>query len=177
MATFQVDIQTLAGLEYLTNVYHVDAPSLSTAYAQGVAIANHYVKLIPSFWRVTAIRATTPTKGDGQFYSLAVNIPGTRGVSGDLLPLFNRFRVIFAIGNRRPLVKFLIGVQSTDLDGSNLDATAITFVNANFVNALLTDGDINLVGPDGSPVVGGNVALAIGMRQLRRASKRKSPVI
>lgn len=176
MPVFQVDVQTRAGALYITNMYHVVASSLTEARDQALTIIDIQRATLPTFWSITAFRVATPAEGDDQFVSEPVAIPGTRTV-GQVMPPFVRFRVDFRQGFRRPGRKFLIGVAEADSDGDTFTQDAIDFIRNNYVNPLLDAPGLVLCGPDGSQFVGGDLSKTVGMRQLRRASKRKNPVI
>lgn len=178
MPVYQVDVQMNAGGIYVTNVWHVLAGSISEANEMGNNIAVVSAALIPPTMSVNHYRVSTPAEGDGVYYSNPVNIPGQRTTGGEPLPLFNRFRIDFGVGPRRPLRKFMLLVTETDVTAGQLNSAAITFVETNFITPLLESGDeIALCAPDGTHVIGASTAQQVGMRQLRRASKRKTPVI
>jgi len=176
MAVFQVDIQTRAGAIYVSNVYHVVATDLSDAREQGLVIVNIQRATLPTFWSITAIRVATPAEADNQFVSEPLAVPGTRSV-GQVMPPFVRFRVDFRQGFRRPGRKFLIGVAEDDSNGDTFNQGAIDFIRTNYINPILDAEGLTLCGPDGSLFIGGDLNTNVGMRQLRRASKRKTPVI
>lgn len=176
MAVFQVDVQTRAGALYVSNVYHVIAADLSEARDQALVIVNIQRATLPTFWTITAIRVATPAEGDDQFVSEPISVPGTRSV-GQTMPPFVRFRVDFRQGFRRPGRKFLIGVAEEDSNGDTFTQAAIDYIRQNYINPILDAEGLTLCGPDGSLFIGGDLNANVGMRQLRRASKRRSPVI
>lgn len=177
MPVYQLDLQTKVGNEYVSNVYHVVATSLATANDQGIALANIHAATIPAFWSIDYLRTSTPTPGDEEFIATPLNIPGTRSVSGQQLPLFNRFRVRFQCASGRPGVKFLVGVAEVDVNGTDFETSAITFIETAYLQPIYDDTDLVLCRPDGTLFGAGALQRAVGMRQLRRASKRKTPVI
>lgn len=176
MAVFQIDVQTRAGAIYISNMYHVVAVDLSDARDQALTIIDIQRATLPTFWSITAFRVATPQEADNQFVSEPVAIPGTRSI-GQAMPPFVRFRVDFRQGFRRPGRKFLIGVAEADSDGDTFTQDAIDYIRNNYVNPLLDAPGLVLCGPAGSLFVGGDLNKTVGMRQLRRASKRKKPVI
>lgn len=176
MAVFQVDVQTRAGAIYISNMYHVVAASLEAAREQALSIIDIQRATLPTFWSITAFRVATPAEYDNQFVSEPVSIPGTRTI-GQAMPPFVRFRVDFRQGFRRPCRKFLIGVAESDSDGDTFTQAAIDFIRDSYINPILDVPDLVLCGPDGSLILGGDLSKNVGMRQLRRASKRKKPVI
>lgn len=177
MPIYQVDIQTKAGGIFVSNVYHVAAADLPAARTAGLYIAHTQATLVPTFWSIDHMRISTPAPNDGLFISIPLAIPGTRSGAGVQLPPFCRYRVDFEQGFKRPCRKFIIGVLEGDTEGDDLTQSAIDFVQTNYVNPLFTNSAVVLTGPDGTIITAGQPAKAVGMRQLRRASKRKSPVI
>lgn len=179
MAVFQVDIQTKAGSIYISNIYHVDAADIAGALVMGLKIADCQKVTIPSFWTIDAVRVSTPATGDGFYITQQVSIAGTRGTPGQLLPYFNRFRVLMSVGYQRPLVKYLIGVGEQDADGDTFTQAVISEFNGvgGFCNLIRTTPGLVVCSPTGLPILTASLAAAVGMRQLRRASKRKAPVI
>lgn len=176
MPVFQVDVQTRAGAIYISNMYHVVASSLEDARSQALSIIDIQRATLPTFWNITAFRVATPAPDDNQFVSEPVAIPGTRTI-GQAMPPFVRFRVDFRQGFRRPCRKFLIGVAESDSDGDTFAPATIEYIRNNYINPILDVPGLVLCGPDGSLISGGDLSPNVGMRQLRRASKRKTPVI
>lgn len=174
---YQVDIQVRIFDQYMTNVYHVRATGINDALFAGMAIADIQKSLITPSDAITLVRASTPQPFDKQFLTRPVNIPGTRIVNAQALPLFCRFRVDFSQGPRRPCRKFLNLPTEQDSDGHSFNQAALDYVQQNYVLPLIDNPNIQLCGPTGYVFEGGALAPAIGMRQLRRGSKRKKPVI
>lgn len=177
MAVFQVDVQTKAGAIYISNIWHVNAADLAAAHIQAGNLAVAHAMTIPSFWAIDYIRTSTPAPGDGAYIAQPINIPGTRSTPGQILPYFNRFRVTFSVGFRRPLTKYLIGVGEADCDGDQFTNAVIAEFQAGFVNAVVNGPTLDVCSPGGLPVLSGGLNTAVGMHQLRRASKRRTPVI
>lgn len=174
---YQIDIQTNAYGEFITNVYHVQATSIENAGDQGLAIANIVKALLPTTVNIDFIRVSTPQPRDNVFYSIPVQIAGTRASGGDVLPPFNRYRIDFSIGYRRPLRKFLLWPIEGGTTGGGFSPAEIAFVTDNVITPLITSGVITLCSADGYTVLSAALNQRVGMRQLRRASKRKIPVI
>jgi hypothetical protein len=177
MPVLQIDIQTRVGEVYMSNVYHVIATDYADAIVQGDLIVFQQAKVLPDAWLINHMRISTPALADNSFVSRPLNVPGTRASSSQGLPLYCRFRVDFSVGFRRPLRKFLVGVLEDDQATGLLTQAAINLVTVNYVDPLKTQGTVKLCALDGTPVNGGAVVSAVGMRQLRRGSKRKKPVI
>lgn len=177
MPVFKVDVQVDLGDQFITNVYHVLADSLSTAGGQGLKILDYQKTILPAGFAFNAVRISTPAEGDNSFYTIPVAVQGTRVASSDPMPMFCRFRVDFQIGFRRPLRKFLLVPLEGDQNSGQFSQAARDYVTNNYIVPILADPIIQLVAADGSPVISAAVNPAVGMRQLRRGSKRKIPVI
>jgi len=176
MAVFKVDIQTNYYGTFITNSYHVEAANLLTASNNGVAIANIQKTLIPSSVVIDTIRASTDALGDEVFYTRAVVIPGTRSGGGDALPTFCRWRVDMSIGFRRPLRKFLLEPTETDTTGGGFSNAALAFIQTAYCDPLVALGYV--CGPDGTVINSAACNQRVGMRQLRRGSRRRTtPII
>lgn len=177
MPVFQVDVQTRAGSIYVTNLWHVQAADMGDARDQAVALAHIHAKVLPTFWAIDSVRASTPAEGDNFFATVPLDLPGERTVSSDMLPPFCRYLINFQQGFRRPCRKFIIGIPEGDTDGDTVKTAAVDFIQTQFITPLFASTAINACGPTGILLESGRCSSAVGMRQLRRASKRKSPVI
>jgi len=177
MPVFKVDVQTNIGNAFVTNVYHVNAVDMDDATTQAGIIVGLQRTVLPTGFTIDAMRISTPAEGDGIFNTVPLNVAGTRATSTDPMPMFCRFRVDFSVGFRRPLRKFLLVPLEGDQNSGTLTSTARAYVEDNYIEPLLASPDVNLCGADGTPVVSGVCNAQVGMRQLRRASKRTSPVI
>lgn len=176
---FKVDIQTFYYNNYITNVYHVTAGSLNEAADYGEQIAALHAALLNAGTAqiyVNRVRASTLVPRDNAFVVRAINLRGTRPGLEDVYPPFCRFRVDLNIGPRRPLRKYLLEVRDTDANGDGLLAPAVAYVQANYVSPLVALGVV--CSEEGTDIVGGTVSGTVGMRQLRRGSRRRqTPVI
>jgi hypothetical protein len=177
VAVFAVLVQTVASGQFISNTYHVEATSISNALEQGRIIAHCHKNLLPPYAFINRIRAWVPNSEPDVFYTETVNIAGTRPASTQPLPLFNRFRVDFSIGPRRPLRKFLLWPTEGDSSGGTWEAAAIAFVTTNYIDCLLDNPLLTMTGADGSPVFTGALVATPGMHQLRRARRRSTPII
>lgn len=176
MALWQIDVEKVLGTEYWTNVYHVDATSQADAATQGLAIALYEQDLHNVDINLTKYRVSPfPGPSEGTIYPL--NLPG-QGPDGDRLPLFNVLRVDFAVTTGRPSRKYYrIGItEGEQVDGRLTDAAREGYEAV--VLAFVNDPDIHYVDVDGQPIVQGTVYPLVGMRQLRRGTRRRTtPVI
>ena len=175
MALYKVDVEKLYNNEYWTNVYHIDAVSMVDAGIQMDAIVAfeasiHFVPVT-----ITKARVSTVTPNDNQYITKVYNTPGTRDATGnDFLPLFNVIRVdITDSGFGRPERKyFKLPVSEQMQNDGTLNNTIISEITAAF-NALIANDDVALTGPNGESLVSATTFPKVGMRQLRRGSKRR----
>lgn len=178
MTVFQVDIEkSYQGLEYWTNVYHVQATDLSDASAKGseiavIELANYFQPVT-----ITKIRASTVPVDTGQFITLTTNLVPTTPAPGDgLMPLFVCARVDFSTAIGRPARKFLRAVLTQgDTPNGVLPSTVVAGINDNYSTPMVALGYLCKV--NGDLVTGGACSVNASDRQLRRGSKRKGPII
>lgn len=175
----QIDIQKVMGNEYWTNRYLTDL-AVGTAEAEALAtlIAEAEQDFLYNVVTIDKIRIATLTPGDDVFQVWNPALVGTRTFSaGTLLPLFNVVRIDFGAGLGRPSRKYFRGaLAEVDVDGNVLTNTFRTGPAAAYATAI-ADAP-NIVDPQGSELIGFSVSIPIGMRQLRRGSRRRSePVL
>lgn len=162
--------------EFLVNDYNISAPDMEAAMAFLETIAHYEAALFIPGIVINTLRVSSLPQGDNYFYTKAVNIPGTRTYTGALTPPFNRFRVDMGVGFRRPLRKYLLIPLTGDVNGGGLSSAAQTLVNTSYCQPLVALGCV--VAINGTIVGSASVSERVGMRQLRRGSKRRStPVI
>lgn len=174
MAVFQVDVQKNLGTEYWTNVYHVNVADAGAADDAALLIYNaelgiHYEnvnfdKMIIRPYPLVA----------GSFVERFLGLPGLRSGNTDLA-LFNVARVIFLAATGRPAVKMYRGALNEgdqEAVGEITEATRTFFET--WGDAFNTDVP-ELCKADGTLVGAGRINLNVGMRQLRRGSRR--PII
>jgi hypothetical protein len=182
MPLYQIDIEksflaATGSLIYWTNVYHADRPTLADAQSTATIILNaeksiHYSNVTYTKYRVRP--AVVGSEGS----ITAVNLPGARGIaSNEYLPLFNVVRIDFTATIGRPSRKYLrLPVLETNQVNGALSAGEITALNTNYCTPML--GVTGLCDVDGQNFTAVTPYPYVGMRQLRRGSKRRStPVI
>lgn len=179
MAIYQVDIEkslTAAGTNtvYWTNVYHVQAADIAAAIntGQGIVTAEKAFHLTTTAFTKMRVQATSPLASSGTI----VPLTGTGGRAGAAyLPLFNVYRIDFNVGGGRPSRKYIRGpFAQADQSNGAVSGTAFTAANA-YVTALL---NLSVVcDPQGQVFVSGALFPQVGMRQLRRGSKRKTTAV
>jgi hypothetical protein len=178
MPLWKVDVEKLFGAEYWTNRYIVDAPDIDTAGSKAAAIAQIERTVHRDLVTFTRWRVDDGVKDTDVFMITTMNVPGQYAAGAfPWLPLFNVAVVDFAVTLGRPSRKYLrLPLLEEDVHNGQLIAGVITHLNTNYVNPLvMLEGYVDV---DGQNILSGAVKPAVGMRQLRRGSKRKAqPVI
>ena len=176
MPVLQLDIEQKYSADYISNRYWILATDIPDGLSKGLVIANLHRTLFTSGFVVSGIRVSTPLEGDNLFGTMPLNLPGTRSTSGSPMPPWNRFRVDFQHGFKRPLRKFLIAPQTGDISGDSFQSATIAYVNENYCVPIV--GLEYVVDRSGALVESASLNPVVGMRQLRRGSKRKTtPII
>lgn len=176
MAVWQIDIQKQLGTEYWTNVYHCNVASQAAAkvVAEALIEAERRISLnVVSFvnYRVR------PYPAGG--------IPGTvypigtvgYGPAGAYLPLWNTVNVIFTVSQGRPSRKYLKAplLEVAQENGLLVEPYLTVFKDE---YATVLEGIAELCDSQGNPFLDVGIVPNVGMRQLRRGSKRRViPVI
>ena len=176
-ATYSLDIEKQSGTEFWTNRYILSNPSIESAILTANAIllieqAVHSENVLFTKYRVSDLDPDTDA-----FVIVPIGEVGDRPTVGDVLPLFNVARVDFPAGIGRPSRKYLrLPIFEGDQANGTLTPTMVAFVNTNYGTPL---GDIDeFVDVDGEPLGSGICQPQVGMRQLRRGSRRRTtPVI
>lgn len=179
MALYNLDVQKVLGGEYWTNRYVLEGDSIPELLAPATAIwqAEQAITCAPVTF--VSYRISDRIEGSDVYRVVTIGLPGLRTITLDtMMPLFNVARVLFEPATGRPSSKLLRGVLGEgDCDSAGLVNSSLqTFVNTNYT-AYLIDTP-SYVDVDGQPFVDGHVDRRVGMRQLRRGSKRReTPVI
>ena len=161
--------------EYWTNVYHIlGSPD---DLASGVNTAMLLVQAERAFHTTsvlfTKLRVDDGVPGTFIHTSMAVNQYGQRSVNGELMPLFVVLRVDLNAGSApRPARKYYRGVLTED------DVSGMRIVNVSLLTSVVTALDDVLVQyglhPGDFEISSSNTSPTVGMRQLRRGSKKKN---
>jgi hypothetical protein len=181
MPIYQVDIEksflpAAGNTIYWTNVYHVSAADLASALLAGaniVTLEKTIHSTLTSFTKLRA-QASAPAAPSGT----VVPLTGTGArATATYMPLFNVFRIDFSVGSGRPSRKFIRGPLAIgDNSNGNVLPATVTTITTSYINPLVGLG--NVCDPQGQGLVSGAVFPTVGMRQLRRGSKRKvTPVL
>jgi hypothetical protein len=183
-AIFKVDIQKLAGAEYWTNVYHLQAEDItSAAEIAGDVIVAYERSIHHTGVTFNRLRTSTLTPDD----LIYISTPLTGG--GDITPashanaLFDVIRIEIGVsGLGRPSAKYYRGCLQKDdwtgggaLTGTKIDfhQDALALMTANVASA----GGL-MVDPQGQEWASFACATFYGMRQLRRGTRRRTePII
>jgi hypothetical protein len=174
---WQVDVQKRLGTEYWTNVYHCARSNQESAklFAEGViALERILHQNIVAFisYRVA------PFPGPSEGTIVPIGLFGTGGTN-TYLPLFNVLRVDFPAPTGRPSRKFyrLPLAENAQIDG-NIEPTLVAAYQVHVDNYFASPDSAGMIDVDGQLLVSGRVMPPVGMRQLRRGSRRRiTPVI
>lgn len=180
MPLYTVDIQKRQGTEYWTNRWVVSAPSLGQASVLGGEIAGYEQDIHTTNVILDRHRTRPLVAGGDNYIIVPIGFAGAYdgGALSSQIPLFNVVRVDWAVAEGRPSRKyFRTGLTETMVEGSNLVESYRAFVDAR-MEAMRTALAGALVDVDGQAINSATVFPAVGMRQLRRGSKRRlRPII
>jgi len=176
MALFKIDVEKQMGGEYWTNRYFVDAADFAAAAMMSDEIVTAERAFHGTSVTFTKSRTSDITPGTDVYSTIILNLPGLQGDDGTFLPLFNVLRADLSVGIGRPSRKYYRGVlRETHIIQDGVDASIRTTASG-ALNSLLTQ--ITLVDVDSQPITLVTVSPFVGMRQLRRGSKRRAaPII
>lgn len=171
-APYQVEIEKYYQGEYWVNRYFTDGASLGDAQINGLGIAEAERLFHSSAVTFTKLSVRTTLTGDDAYATVILNSQGLRTESEQLMPLFVVLRVDLQALQGRPSRKYYRGVL-TELDVATMQLTG-DFLNnwRNVVGGIVVGN--NILDPQGTPIVQALVNPNVGMRQLRRGSKKKS---
>ena len=177
MPVFKVDIEKQLGTEYWTNIYYVDAESLTAAHAVGGEIVTAEQGIHANSVTFTKYRTSDMVPGTDQFITEPLGTTGARNPSTPLLPLFNVARVELGVGIGRPSRKYLRGVLAEqDIDFNTIIPATVVEIQTDYADDLELIEE--LVDVDGQPIIDCVAYPLVAMRQLRRGSRRSTtPVL
>jgi hypothetical protein len=177
MPVFKIDIEKQLGAEYWTNVYHCDVADLDAADDVALEVldaerAIHHVTVTFTKRRVSDIVPNTDN-----FRTTPINLTGELNDPAALLPLFNVLRVDAVAQTGRPGRKYLRGCLTEGaITFDTIVPAALTTFDTGYSNAM--DLITELCDEDGDPFIDWQSNPKVGMRQLRRGSKRRTqPII
>lgn len=163
--------------EYWVNDYHFTATDLDDAESKAGPIIDAERAITGSAVTFTQYRISTVDPDDGIFRTLALNEPGEVSFVASYMQLWNVVRVDFAAASGRAGRKYLRGCLSEDsVQFDILTPAEVAAVQTNYCDPLVALGYLEK--PDGVLLTDSVVNSKMGMRQLRRGSKRKTtPII
>jgi hypothetical protein len=173
-----LDIQKSWGGEYWTNRYILDVVDIPSGVTVADSIVGWEKDITLNIIEFVSYRLSDMIPGTDSYLVVPLTGFGERSVASQGLPLFNVLRVDFGVGLGRPSRKYLRGVlvESDQSALGQLETASITEFAAAYVAPLVAI--TQYVDVDGQPIISGAVHPKVGMRQLRRGSKRKlEPVI
>lgn len=177
MPIFNIDIEKSYKGDFFTNRYQVLTDTIGAARAlvpQFVEAERRCSLVVVLF---TKARTSDLDPDTDNYFSDPINQFGMITGIDDALPSFCRVRVDFGTADGgRPCRKFILPpiAESGQNSGTLLGGYVGAF-QEQYVDRILAIGEY--CDPGGSPIVSGSVFPFVAMRQLRRASKRKNPVI
>ncbi len=178
MALYSVDIEKVLLGEFWSNRYIVEAETLIDAHASAldiVALERAVHKTVVTF---TKYRTSTTAEGDDLYFITALNSTGLDGSGGDWLPLFLVARVDFSTaGGGRPSRKYLrLPLGENEVTNNSIIPAVVANINGSYATPMAALG--SYVDVDGQAFIAGSCNPFVGMRQLRRGSKRRAlPII
>jgi hypothetical protein len=176
MPLWQIDVQKSYGTEYWTNVYHVDRADLAAARDSGDDIVAAERAVHTGDIAFVSMRISPFPIGTGEGTVFPLSLAG-QAAAATFLPLFNVARYDMAVGVGRPSRKYLkLPVAEADQENGAWTGPARVRLNVEYSQRIvLVPG---LCDVDGQPILTCALNPNVGMRQLRRGSKRKLlPVI
>lgn len=176
MPQYKVDIQKRVGAEYWTNVYWVNASDLGAAGDAAADIVDAEVAIHGTGVTFDKLRVST-VGSPGVFISTGLSGTGTHTLEGTMLPLFNTLNIDFTPEFGRTSKKYLRGCMGEgDIEFDEVSTGILTTQADTYITAILAVAGI--CDEDGNSFVTGFPKDKVGMRQLRRGSKRRAaPVI
>lgn len=174
MALYQLEIEKVYNGEFWVNRYMLDVADLAAAASPSNAIMAAERAVTDDRITFTKYNVRTATVGDDVYATVPVNLPGLSANAGaDLMPLFAVVRVDFAAAVGRPSRKYLRGcLKENHTDGFTILSNVVTFFQSNY--ATVVAGVAAFCDVDGDDITSGAVSPRVGMRQLRRGSKKKN---
>jgi hypothetical protein len=172
---FVADIEKMYQGEYWTNRYVIAAASLAAAVTAASTLVEAERLVTTNGVLFTKFRVSDTDPATDIYQVTNSNLFGLASTGGSqLLPLFNVVRVDFSTqGGGRPSRKYLRGILTEgDIDFNALVGARVTAIQNNYVNQCLAVPQF--VDVDQQSFSVGSVYPFVGMRQLRRGSKRKA---
>lgn len=176
MALYKIDIEKSMEGEFWTNRYLVNESDLSGA-------ALHVATLVQAeqVFHGTAVLFTKARVSDMQpdsdtYTTLPLNLSGGQADEGVFIPLFNVVRVDLGVLVGRPSRKFYRGVlRESHISFNTVYAPLAVLIQTTLMSMIQS---VPVCDPDLQLIQSVAVSPNVGMRQLRRGSRRRAtPVI
>lgn len=173
---WELAIEKSLGSEYWLNVYHADVATQLEARNTALAVVNieRSVHSTQVAFTKMRIRNLSPLGQPGTVYP--IGLTGQLGAT-TYLPLFVVARCDIAVPVGRPDRKFLkFPISVSNVENGNFTSTALAFWQANYCDAIIALTELS--DRTGQPYLEAGINPAVGMRQLRRGSRKKTtPII
>ena len=169
----RLTIEKMYQNEYWTNVYFL-AGSIGDSASTAASILGAEMAITSDDVLFTKMRLDDNTPDTEVYASSPINLFGLYDLgASQMLPLFNVVRVDFAAGTGRPSRKYLRGILSeSDVNFNSILSGMVSTIQTNYATVLA--GLAGYVDIDGDEIATGVVHPFVGMRQLRRGSKKKT---
>ena len=180
MALFRGIIEKRLGAEYWTNTYTLKADTLTDANTALSTVLDFELAIHSSRVEFVKRRVSTLAALDYVYITTPIVANGDVGVTGYTLPLWNCFMLFMSDNVKRPDRKYYrpgLTNNNMDLDFSwSTDYLAVvsTAIENYLVDLIASDGIVSSSGASFAEVTRQRL---IAMRQLKRGSKRTTPVI
>lgn|SRR5215208_6336210 len=181
MPVFRVQVFYKHGLaDKWTNVYHVDAAGIVDAGAGFQAACE--APLLACIATVCSIeKFLVSDPASAAYVEIPVNLAGTNGDTGSLIPFFNSIKVRFTTAAPgRPDYKFYKGFLGENVQDNGVVSTPTQTAFYDNLSGMLTDSALEgatLCSEAGDTWNGVIVQPAIQMRQMHRKRRRRSVAI
>jgi hypothetical protein len=170
---YQIAVEKALDQERWTNVYYTQVTDGAAPVAAALAIADREKEFHLQSVVFTQARIRRMPEGIEEGSVVPLNERGVR-IASDHYPLFNVIRVDFRVSSGRPSRKYYRGpVDDADATRGVVNPPSLAFFQAQ-MDLLLSDVP-TLCDVDGQLWLGAAVSSFVGMRQLKRGSKRKAP--
>jgi len=172
---WKVDIEKQRGTEFWTNVYYVDTEAITGAVPVANAIVEAERAITSDLVTFTKYRISDIDPETELYVTQVLNLMGERHNETHMLPLFNVLRVDMSTATGRPSRKYLRGVLcEADIEFNDILIGPQGVFDVAYCQAL--EAIPELVDVDDQPFTAINAKSTVGMRQLRRGSRR-TPVL
>lgn len=174
---WQIDIQKRLGTEFWTNVWHVARSTQAAAQTAASAIVELERGLHTTDVEFTSYRVA-PFPGPAEGTIIPIGLTGVQNAV-NYIPLFNVMRVDFPAPTGRPSRKYWrLPVSEVMIENGVFTPAMVTAYQSNIDSYFASPGSAGLIDVDGQLLVSGRVIPSVGMRQLRRGSRRRlQPII